>query len=210
LTRHDYSFREERLRTAIDAIAKDARINAVYHVSSLGSVDSVQANFEASNMTAPAALDFILSGHSLRSIQIGGRTIMVVGAGYGPGASVPVETLVAKSGTNRLSEEAGQSADQPRTTDFRFKGMSLYAALQAIAQGAHVNLVYDPALDALVKGTTFSVELRDVTPGQALEFILKAYDWTYAQIDGNSIKISAGKNPPALSVDEMLRSGGSR
>src|SRR5262249_10510949 len=160
----------------------DAHINVVYHISSVEPTDTTRIDFAAWTTNPPAALDMMLSGHDLRSIQIGRRTIMVLGKDYGQSENTRVGALVSKSEANQNTEPR-QPAVHPRTMVFIFKPMNLYYAILMVRQSAHLNIVLDPAVELSARATTFSVELRDVTIGQALEFILKAYDWTFAQID---------------------------
>jgi general secretion pathway protein D len=75
-------------------------------------------------------------------------------------------------------------------TDVIYRDTALPIAIEKLAEGMRLNVIFDSTLLNQIRNTRINVELRDVTAPRALEMILKTHNLMYAQLDKRTIVVA--------------------
>ena len=129
-----------------------------------------------------------------------------------PGTSVQTSgimdttTLVSGPEPVRGSAETAKppaSQRMGKRTDVVFQNGNLLAAIVQIAQSMHLNVAIDQQVEIGMKGRTLSIELRDVSPSEALEIILQTNNLMYSQVGRRTVVISMDSLQNRMRFEQM-------
>ena len=109
-------------------------------------------------------------------------------AGF-PGAVNVSSSNIVNTDTRRtqLSTIPGRKFNN---TNVIYRDTALPIAIEKLAEGMRLNVIFDSTLLNQIRNTKINVELRDVTAPRALEMILKTNNLMYAQLDKRTIVIA--------------------
>src|SRR5262249_16247868 len=206
----DFTFQHVVLRNAIDEAAHLIALNVAYHVSSLAIADNTDCDLALKDASAADAISALLRAYGLAFVQIDRRAIMIVKEGAGAGGS-PFRTIhsVISKAESEEAEDNKKDDKDPKTLKARdvvFKSTTLLGSLEVLAQTSRLRIVFDPQVTAWANSISLTIELRNVTPAQALRYVLDSYDLKYEQVNWNTLNI-VGKNHEHSStpLEEIIR-----
>jgi general secretion pathway protein D len=93
-----------------------------------------------------------------------------------------------------LNAGSGQSlfhrSTRPTKTDVIVHNGNLLGVIEQLAQSVRLNVAFDQQAESLAKARPLNIELRDVTPGEALETILETNNLAYVQVGVRTLVIT--------------------
>src|SRR5262249_26257425 len=160
----------------MDGVALLIRLNVAYHVSSLAIADNTYCDLALMDASAADAISALLKAYGLAYVQIDRRAIMIVKDGAGAGGSPfrTIHSLISKAESEEV-EDNKRADSEPgalRVRDVVFKSTSLAGSLEALAQTSRLRIVFDLQVRAWTNSTFLTIDLRNVTPAQALRYVL--------------------------------------
>src|SRR5215467_6842983 len=111
---------------------------------------------------------------------------------YKPGAATG-DPLASSPALDALATDVAMKyvASHYRSRDVVFRGATLKGAIENLASTMKLNVVFDSNTEQMLqRPTSYSVDLKDVTPAKALEIILTTNGLMYAPIDSRTIVIA--------------------
>jgi hypothetical protein len=206
-----FTFEDERLRDSIDRLAHSIRLNIVYHVSSLEIVDKPGSILAIHDVSVPGAIDALLDGHRLAQFPIDRRTVVVVDKNHSNGPIASIQAVMERA----IAEEAREAlrgddkTEHPERMDLAFRNSTLTYAIENLAYTAHLRVIFDAAIEASTRTAVLTMDLKDVTKAQALQYMLDAYDLKYEEVSGDTIEI-VGQNHRHSStpLEEIVKKAG--
>jgi general secretion pathway protein D len=173
-----------------DMLAQQKDYNAAY------AAYRQAAAFDPTNEVAKFKMRRMLEAQGLASPDSGGDGSSKpnkIETSYKPGAA-PGDQLATGMVPDALANEVANKyvASHYRSRDVIFRGGTLKAAIENLASTMKLNVVFDNNTEQMLqRPTSFSVELKDVTPAKALEIILTTNGLMYAPIDSRTIVIAS-------------------
>jgi len=173
-----------------DMLAQQKDYNAAY------AAYRQAAAYDPTNEVAKFKMRRMLEAQGLASPDDGngsGKTNKIE-TSYKPGAEPGQAQLAAGSmAPDALATEAANTyvKSHYRARDVTFRGATLKGAIENLASTMKLNVVFDSNTEQMLqRPTSYSVDLKDVTPAKALEIILTTNGLMYAPIDSRTIVIA--------------------
>ncbi len=184
-----------------DRLAVQKDYNAAYNAYRLACA------FDVTNEVAAVKMRRMLEAHEMPADRqrVAGNSPNAENNSLSPGT--PISSTSNTAGNPRAAQTAIRETMSPasrgKTTDVIIHNCNLLAVIEQIAQTVHLNIAADQQVEALMKGRLISIELRDVTPGEALEIILQTNNLMYVQAGLRTIIITMD-NPQNRSRYETM------